>query len=462
MTNSELDQVAAQLDERRGQVLLQLVHKFLGRFVSYPCKHSHVAHTLWIIHTHLMDKWDSTPRLNFSSVEPGSGKSRALEVTETMVPRPIATVNVTSAYLFRKIGDEAGAPTILFDEIDTVFGPKAREANEEIRGLLNAGHRKGAVAGRCVMRGKTIETEELPAYAAVAMAGLGWLPDTILSRSITIRMRKRRPDERVEPYRPRIHEREGWALKAAIESWVAGFLDFKWPELPPEIQDRNADVWEPLIVIADAAGGDWPARARAAAVALVTRSKETEPSLGVRLLADIKVVFGSKDKMFTSDILSALNEIEEAPWGDIKGKPLDGRGLARRLKEYDIKSKTVRIGPTTGKGYDRADFLDMWARHLPESVTSVTSVTSPRFSAETRVTDGNGVTDVPSHLADTHAQKEPKATHVPLVTDVTNFQGKADRTCAQCQLDDGKTILFHTVPPRWLHVECEQFWSGRR
>lgn len=63
-----------------------------------------------------------------------------------------------------------------YDEIDTVFGRKARE-NEEIRGLLNAGHRRGAVAGRAVVRGRTVTTEEIPAYCAVALAGIGELPE---------------------------------------------------------------------------------------------------------------------------------------------------------------------------------------------------------------------------------------------------------------------------------------------
>ena len=67
----------------------------------------------------------------------------------------------------------------LYDEIDTLFGPKAKD-NEEVRGLINGGHRRGATAGRCVVRGKLIETEELPAYGAVALAGLGNLPDTIM------------------------------------------------------------------------------------------------------------------------------------------------------------------------------------------------------------------------------------------------------------------------------------------
>ena len=147
-----------------------------------------------------------------SSPEPGSGKTRALEVSEILTPDPVEAVNVTPAYLFRKVGAEEGAPTILYDEIDTVFGPKAKD-NEEIRGLLNAGHRRGAVAGRCVVQGKTVVTEEIPAYCAVALAGLGWLPETLLSRSIVIRMRRRAPTETIEPYRRRDRIEEGHELR---------------------------------------------------------------------------------------------------------------------------------------------------------------------------------------------------------------------------------------------------------
>src|SRR5215471_444695 len=113
-----------------------------------------------------MEAWESTPRLAFLSPEPASGKSRALEISELLVPRPVLAVNVSPSYLFRKVGAEEGKPAILYDEIDTVFGPKAKE-NEEIRGLLNAGHRRDAVAGRCVMHGKTVITEEISAYAPV-------------------------------------------------------------------------------------------------------------------------------------------------------------------------------------------------------------------------------------------------------------------------------------------------------
>jgi hypothetical protein len=168
--------------------ILENVHQFIGRFVAYPSEHAHNAHALWCVHAHLMHLWDTTPRIAFLSPEPASGKSRALEVTELLVPNPILAVNVSPAYLFRKVGSEDGPPTILFDEIDTVFGPKAKDNNEETRGLLNAGHRRGAVTGRCVMLGKTVATEEIPAYSAVALAGLGWLPDTIMSRAVIVRI----------------------------------------------------------------------------------------------------------------------------------------------------------------------------------------------------------------------------------------------------------------------------------
>ena len=205
-----------------GAQLLADIHDFLGKYVVYPTPEAQIAHAVWVIHTHMMEAWISTPRIAFLSPEPESGKSRALEVTELLVPSPIIAVNVTPAYMFRKVGesDEGIWHTILYDEIDTIFGPKAK-GNEEIRGLLNAGHRRGAVAGRCVVKGRKIETEEIPAYCAVALAGLGNLPDTITSRSILILMRRRSGTEKVEAFRRRRVEKAGKLLRERIEMWAA-------------------------------------------------------------------------------------------------------------------------------------------------------------------------------------------------------------------------------------------------
>lgn len=367
-----------------GAELLDDVHSFVGRFIAYPSAQARDAHVLWLAHAHLMDAWDSTPRIAFLSPEPGSGKSRCLEVSDLLVPLPVEAVNVTPAYLFRKVASEDGRPTILFDEIDTVFGPKAKD-NEEIRGLLNAGHRRGAVAGRCVVRGKLVETEEIPAYCAVALAGLGGLPDTILTRSVVVRMRRRSPGEKVEPFRRRVHGPQGERLRDMLAAWalrVQLAVTGVWPDMPEGINDRDADVWEALLAVADAAGGDWPERARVAAVALVADSKRGTPSLGIKLLADLRVVFGRAEHLATEDILGELHKLEESPWGDLRGKPLDARGLAQRLRPYDIKPTTVRIGASTPKGYRREDLHDAWQRYLgPPPHECATAATTDTVAA---------------------------------------------------------------------------------
>jgi len=362
-----------------GHAILDDVLMFLGRFVAYPSEAAHNAHVLWIAHTHLMDAWDSTPRICFLSPEPGSGKSRALEVTELLVPRPVEAVNVTPAYLFRKVDAEEGRPTILYDEIDTVFGPKAKD-NEEIRGLLNAGHRRHSVAGRCVVRGKQVFTEELPAYCTVAMAGLGGLPDTILSRAVIVRMRRRAPSESVEPYRRREQQQAGKHLVERLAAWAASIesrVTGAWPAMPEGIQDRDADVWEALLAVADAAGGNWPEQARVAAVALVAESKRSTPSLGIQLLADLRHIFGEADALSTETILTKLHAIEESPWGDLRGKPLDARGLSNRLRPYGVSPCSVRLGGTTPKGYYRQALWDAWIRYLgPHHHGSATTATT--------------------------------------------------------------------------------------
>jgi 5S rRNA maturation endonuclease (ribonuclease M5) len=464
-----------------GAELLADVHQFLERFVAYPSAHAHTAHTLWIAHAHAMEAWDSTPRIAFLSPEPGSGKTRALEVSEILVPNPVEAVNVTPAYLFRKVGAEEGSPTILYDEIDTVFGPKAKD-NEEIRGLLNAGHRRGAVAGRCVVHGKTVVTEEIPAYCAVALAGLGWLPETLLSRSIVIRMRRRAPTETIEPYRRRDQIEEGHELRNALAGWAAAkgkILYAARPALPAGIEDRNADVWEALFAIADAAGGHWPKSAREAAVVLIAAGREEEPSLGIRLLADLRAVFtkAKKEALFTKTILGVLHAMEEAPWKDLKdNKALDARGLALRLRQYGIKSKQIREGDLTMKGYQRADLLDAWARYLPPSQASETSETretSPDLWASDVSDEAANVSDEVASVSANGRQKSPdKSMNVSDVSDVSlpadDGRGVSEAAngrgpvCAQCGRPGGNEVACGDDETIRLHRECEAAFIERR
>ncbi|WP_431916327.1 DUF3631 domain-containing protein [Nonomuraea jabiensis] len=350
-----------------GAHALDDVRAFIRRFCVFPSQAAYDAVTLWAAHTHLIDSFESTPRLAFLSPEPGSGKTRALEILELLVPNPMLAVNATPAALFRSVADPALRRTILFDEIDTVFGPKAKD-NEELRGLLNAGHRRSGVAYRCVGEGTNQTVVAFPAYAAVALSGLGNLPDTILTRSVIIHMRRRAPGEQVESYRERRHAREGRKLGTACADWaktVAEALADAWPEMPEGITDRPADVWEPLLAIADAAGGSWPARARAACLELARQGVQRGVSLGIRLLADLRFIFDGAHALFTEDILTALWDLDNGPWANLKGKPLDARGLARLLDQYEVTSRKVKIGGKALQGYRADDLADPWARYLP-------------------------------------------------------------------------------------------------
>jgi hypothetical protein len=471
-----------------GEYAANYAEKLYKRFISYPSPHCLTAHVLWTFHTHVVDRFDTTPRLAFLSPEPASGKTRALELTERMVPNPVSAINVTPAYLFRKIGDEKGV-TILFDEIDTVFGPKAKE-NEELRGLLNAGYRRGAKAGRCITVGKTVETQELPAFAPVALAGLNWLPDTIMSRAVIIRMQRRAAGEVIDSYRRRIHDGITDHGRGLIEMWARTFpaeVD-SWPELSSlGIEDRNADIWEPLIVIADHIGGEWPAKAREAAVSLVSLSKEQkEPSLGIRLLVDLRSVFGDNEYMATAVILQALHDMEEAPWANLKGQPLNSRGLSVRLLQYGIKPRTVRPGDGgTAKGYASKDFHEAWNRYAPlspeKSVTSVTSVTSLINFNETNDLDVSGasVTSVTgTKLSDTsvsgvsdravtansavtekHKQNQYVKSIVSNVSDASAKSGYVG-ACAHCG-EAGDTLEVYSGGEMVrLHRDCIDGWQS--
>jgi Protein of unknown function (DUF3631) len=399
-----------------GAALLNEVEAFHRRFNVFPQESAYVAVALWDAHAHLLECFEATPRLAFLSPEPGSGKTRALEICELLVPEPMATVNATPAALFRTVAGPT-RPTILFDEIDTIFGPKAKD-NEELRGLLNAGHKRKGVTYRCVGDGGAQTVQPFPSYAAVALAGLGDLPDTILTRSVVIRMRRRAPNERVEAFRQRLHEPEGHALRDRLARWadsVRKQVEGAFPQMPEGITDRPADVWEPLLAVADAAGGDWPKRAREACVELVTAARaDDKASLGIRLLTDLRDhVFNGAERLPTVQILAGLNALDEAPWADTNGRPLDARGLSKRLREYvtadnqPIKARNIKTGDGVVKGYYAADLADAWARYCPlppqTSATSATSAVQPSLTCADAVADNGAEIRYPSATAATSA-----------------------------------------------------------
>lgn len=184
-----------------GADLLDDARGYIRRFVAFPSDAALTAVTLWAAHTHVIDGCESSGRLALLSPEPGSGKTRTLEVLALICAAPMPMVNANPAPIFRRLA--TGPRTLLVDEVDAIFGARtaADDPRADLRALLNEGHRRGATVDRCV--GPKQDVVEFPVFAACALAGLGDLPATLMDRSIIVRMRKRAPGERVEPFRRR-------------------------------------------------------------------------------------------------------------------------------------------------------------------------------------------------------------------------------------------------------------------
>lgn len=365
-------------DELDGAQVLDDVATFVGRFVAFPSEHCLPVVALWAAHTHAVASFYVTPRLVLDSAEPGSGKTRVLELLALLCANPEMTISATTAAIFRMLDatPEGESMTILFDEVDAIFNPKAGGNYEDLRALLNAGYKRGATIARCVGDAAKMKVQRFKVFAPVALAGLaGNMPATITTRAVVIHMRRRAHGETVEPFRERYVEPQAAPIKATLAAWASSVgpeLYLAEPKMPDGVMDRPAEVWEALLALADAAGGDWPDKARAACEFFVLNASPEAASLGQRLLADLRRLFGDRTQMPTAEIVDKLTTLDEAPWGDLYGKPLDARRLARELKRYEVGPVTYRDeserpvkGYTTYSAQTSVGLADAWKRYLP-------------------------------------------------------------------------------------------------
>ncbi len=397
-----------------GAYILGQLHAIITRYVILPSTEAAVAVTLWIAASHAQPAWAHAPRLVIRAPEKRCGKSRLLDIVEGTCHAPLITVNASPAAVYRAIGTDT-PPTLLVDEADTIFGGKNADANEDLRGLLNAGHQRNRPAIRWDAGARRLET--IPTFAMAALAGIGAMPDTIEDRAVVIKMRRRAAGETVAPFR---HRRDRPALtEVAVQ--LAGWLGRRLAELeraepPMPLEDRAADTWEPLIAVADLAGRDWPDLARHVAVVMTAdRDAAAKVSDRIRLLADIRVAFaalGNPEAAATTELLSVLNSDPEAPWSAIGPNGLTGKRLGDLLSDFEISSDTIRFPVGQAKGYHRPDFTDAWARYCPPPPGTLPVPSVPTsFSQVTPGTDSPRGTDqsVPANQSVPHlsSQNEP-------------------------------------------------------
>ena len=344
--------------------LLDDVARYIRRYVILSDAQARAC-TLWVMHCHAFAAAEATPYLNVTSAVKQCGKTRLLEVLEPIVPAPWLTGRVSAAVLTRRVDGET--PTLLLDESDAAFRHRS-EYGEALRSILNSGYRRSGVSSLCVAQGAGLTYRDFSTFCPKAIAGIGALPDTVTDRSIRIALKRRAPDESVDRFRLRHARRVGGPLRAHLAMWrrsaVEALQDAE-PVLPRELSDRAADVWEPLVAIADLAGGHWPTRARHAATALSGRVSADDDTLAIRLLQDIRQIF-TDETLASADLVRRLVALEDRPWADeTGGRPITQARVARLLRPFGIHPMKLRFGSTTSNGYTKRMFRDAWSRYLP-------------------------------------------------------------------------------------------------
>jgi putative DNA primase/helicase len=347
-----------------GAQLLDEIVKEVRRYVVVPRGAAEIV-SLWSLLTYCFDHFMHSPRLAVVSPEKGCGKTTLLDVLRHLVARPLSTANITAAAIFRLA--EQSRPTLLIDEADTFLTTR-----EDVRGILNSGHRKGDYFVRTV--GDDHEPRRFSTYSPAAIAMIGRLPDTLNDRSVELSLYRRKTNEPVQLFRcDRANSLTILARKMA--RWAvdnAAALKDADPDMG-EVQNRTADNWRPLLAIADVVGGEWPKRAREIMVA--ADDARSDFSNRAMLLTDIKAAFQDKqtDRLSSEDLARYLGALEDRPWAEYgrTGRPITAAAVARLLTPFLISPKSVRLPDGRNlKGYHLTAFNEVFERYLPsESVT---------------------------------------------------------------------------------------------
>ena len=382
--------------------LLAAVERFIRRFVVLSNDQA-AAVTLWIAHTHVIEAFDCTPYLQITSATARAGKTRLLEASEPLVARPWLTGRTSAAALVRKVDKES--PTLLLDESDAAFGGE-KEYAEALRGVLNTGYRRSGRTTLCVGSSTNMTFRDFSTFGAKCIAGIGQLPTTVADRAICIELRRRTKDESVERFRERDARIQAEPIHTALAAWggrAVESLRGARPMLPPALNDRAQDVWEPLLAIADLAGDLWPERARRAAVALM--GDVSDDDINIELLTDIHAVFEDASAPFISskDLVTQLCGMDDRPWGTWgKGKGITGHRLARMLKPFGVEPTPDEQGKA--RGYYRERFEDAWTRYPVSKVS------------KRQATNKNGPEPPLSECQDTHPLDTLKTVERPINT----------------------------------------------
>ncbi len=343
------------------QLLDDLAGEF-RRFLKLP-PHGDTVLALWTLHTYSWQSCEYSPIVAITSPVRACGKSRVLDVLEKLACNPFRTGNMSEAVLFRVI--DSRNPTVLIDEFDTI--PEDRR--DALANILKHGFHQSGKVHRVEGEG-TKEVVEFGVFGPKGLAciKLSTLDAATVSRCINLRMQRKMPTVRVE--RLRRYDASEWVRKCL--RWTQdyrGQIEAGVAAMPESMGDREQDIWEPLFVLANLAGGEWPDRVTNAALALSGQTTDTNPEGSVQLLGAIRAYFEETGcaKVFSAVLVEWLNREADGPFaGWNNGKGIRQADIRRLLREFEIQPRSVRIGEESQKGYASEWFEDAFASYLAD------------------------------------------------------------------------------------------------
>ena len=336
---------------------------------------------LWIAASHGVPAWNAAPRLVIKAPEKRCGKSRLLDLIEALCHRPIMTTNASPSAVYRSIGqDPTDPPTLLIDEADAIFGPEGRPSTKTCAGCSTpatnaAGPRcAGTPAAASSTRSRPSPWSPSPASATC--------PTPSKTAPSSSPCAAAPPTNRSSPTGPAAMVQPCTSSAAGSPAGSAASCDQLADAAPAmPVEDRAADTWEPLVAIADAAGGHWPDHRPRRRARPDRRRPGRRPTCRsrVRLLIDCRTAFGDADGLPTATLLDRLRADDEAPWATLgKAGLTAARPRHACSREFGITSANRRWpdGSQT-KGYLADDFADSWRRYCPPTTFRRTYPSQP-------------------------------------------------------------------------------------
>jgi Domain of unknown function (DUF3854)/Protein of unknown function (DUF3631) len=351
------------------------------------------------LNTWVFDLFDTTPYLLLDSATPRCGKNTVMSLLEAVCACPQMLTSASEAALFRSI--DRNRPTVLLDEAELLGGHGDRA--EYLRSIVHAGYKKGGKVPRVV--GQEHELQYFDVFCPKVFAAIGGFTGALLDRTIVIHM-ERAPANHV---RKSIRQRQLKRDSAQFREWIEAYAEQSREALAelyaneadegywPELRDREAELWGPLLIHAKLIGPQWEARLLAAAVSFSRAKAEIlaqdyNVALSNDLLEAIEQLEG--ERFAPVDLIPHL---EGEAWGQQFSKCKDDTAKAAKVGKFLGRFRlSSRVHTRTGTTYLRQEAMEKLAAHIPaRTVTAVTPVTEQAESAEDKL-PSDTVTDVTS------------------------------------------------------------------